>query len=163
MQLWKLLFSGKHLRRENSTCPTHQAVIFLHTTRTTFVVLRYVQLTLNLPVSQFSHLRKGISAEAAGQGQSSTGSPDPAYSPRPGVCEGDTVPSALQGAWHSPIAPLFYGAREKKFGCGRDYDIRPQEGLRNRNSSLFYPLRCQRIVSAYKYLLPLLLSVGVFM
>lgn len=60
MQHWKLPLSGKHLWRENSTCPTHQTPICsaCYVNKACTAAVR--REMLNSSISESSHLRKGI-------------------------------------------------------------------------------------------------------
>lgn len=61
---------------------------------------------LSFPISQFSHLRKGTTPVPRLRGKDRAALALLTPNPPP-----DTVPSSLQGTWHSPVALLFYGER----------------------------------------------------
>lgn len=119
MHLWKPLFPGKDLCRENSTCPTHQTGIFVVNKVCSSAVRTEM---LNFPQSQFPIRERGSSpqsfthAKAVGQeqsGKSSTDSPDPPYSPGPGVWPVSRTQSSLlsSGLGPAPLPHDFMGHR----------------------------------------------------
>lgn len=116
MQLWKLLFSGKHLCRENSTRPTHQAVIFF--ARYTNSICSSAVHTANVKLPHISVFPPGKGVQCPGpsrvprlqgRGRAALALLTPRPPPDPGFAKGTQSSLLSRALGTAPLPPCFMG------------------------------------------------------